>query len=366
MRIIPWWDPQLTGHEAEHIKRVLDANYINDGDVTTEFERAIAAVVGAEHAVAVPSGTMAITAALLAVGVRPGDEVIVPDVTFIATANAATLIGAKAVLVDVDRVQLTVDPDAVERAITPRTKAVVPVHVSGRGAAMEPLCRLAAKHGIEIVEDAAEALCSTHQGRALGTWGRAGCLSFSPNKAITTGQGGVVLTNEAAIADRLRELKDQGRPRKGTGGDDLHPSLGFNFKVTNLQAAVGLAQLGALQDRLQRQRRLYAIYKSEMSNLDGLTLPGFDIAGGEQPLWTDALVEDRNALDDRLRSKGMHCRRFWFPLHTQGPYQSSDRDFPNSTYCSARALWLPSAYTLTDQDAFDVCAEIHAWARERS
>lgn len=361
-RSIPWWSPQLTGLESENIARVLEANYLNDGDVTADFERAVASFVGCNYAVAVPSGTLAITAALLAVGVRPGDEVVVPDITFIATANAASLIGAVPVLVDVDRETLTIDPAAVERSLTGKTKAIVPVHVSGRGANMERLSAISAEHGVPVVEDAAEALGSVRKGRALGTWGAAGALSFSPNKTITTGQGGVVITNDRALAQRIRELKDQGRPERGTGGDDLHPSLGFNFKLTNLQAAVGLAQMTALSARLSRQRRIFEIYEAELSDVSTLRLPGFDIAGGEQPLWTDALVDDRNGMDEHLRSRNMHCRRFWYPLHSHGPYKRPDEPFVNSTYCSAHALWLPSAFTLSDEDVHDVCTEIKEWA----
>lgn len=359
---IPWWTPQMTGNELERIRQVLESNYLNEGEVTAEFERRIAERTGAAHAVAVTSGTIAIFAALAAAGVEKGDEVIVPDLTFIATANAVTLTGATPVLVDIDPRTLTLDPAKAEAALGPRTKAIVPVHVSGRGADMGRLCALAARHGLVVVEDAAEAFVSRRAGRALGTIGHAGCLSFSPNKSITTGQGGMVLTDDAALAGRVRELKDQGRPARGTGGDDLHPSLGFNFKLTNLQSAVGLAQLEALDARLERQRSIYRRYAERLAGAPGIVLPGFDLDDGETPLWTDALIERRDALDRYLSERGMGCRRFWLPIHTQAPYRSAEADLPNSVLAGARAIWLPSAFTLSDADVDAVCDAILAFA----
>ena len=185
----------------------------------------------------------------MALGIEPGDEVIVPDLTFIATANAARLAGAAVVLVDVDPHRLTLSPQAVEAAITPRTRAVVPVDVNGRGADYVALERICRDRGLVMVCDAAEALGSRYDGKPLGSYGDAACFSFSPNKTLTTGQGGMIVTKSASMADRLYELKDQGRRVRGSGGDDLHPVMGFNFKFTDLQAAVGLAQLEAFDAR---------------------------------------------------------------------------------------------------------------------
>jgi len=246
---IPWWHPVIGDEERAAVLRVLDTNYLNEGDVTTTFEQQAAALFGARHAVATTSGTSAIFLALAALGIGHGDEVIVPDVTFIATANAVVLTGATPILVDVDPATLNINPAAIEPMLTPRTRAIVPVHVSGRAAAMDDILSLAGQHGVAVVEDAAEALLSHHQGRCLGTFGIAGCFSFSPNKTITTGQGGLVVTDDDALMVRLRELKDHGRPVRGTGGNDVHATLGFNFKLTNLQAAVGVAQLPKLATR---------------------------------------------------------------------------------------------------------------------
>ena len=172
---------------------------------------------------------------------------------------------------------------------------------------------------------------------------------------ITTGQGGVIVTNDESIFHRLRELKDQGRPVRGTGGADVHDSIGFNFKLTNLQAAVGLGQLEKLHPRMERVRRTYSIYREELSATKGLRILPFNIEAGEQPQWIDALAERRDQLDDFLAKNGVGCRRFWFPLHTQKPYLRGDADFPDSTQLGKKAIWLPSAFQLTDDDVRNVC-----------
>jgi len=355
---IPWWSPKMVGTELPLVKGVLESNYINDGDVTQEFEQGIAKLVGAKHGIAVTSGTTAIYLSLVALGVGHGDEVIVPDITFIATANAAVMAGATVVLVDVEPETLNMSVSALEAAITSKTKAVVPVHVSGRGADMETILRICAERDIGVVEDAAEALCSKHKNRGLGTFGRTGCFSFSPNKTITTGQGGVIVTDDDELAQRLRQLKDQGRPVRGTGGEDEHPALGFNFKLTNIQAAVGLGQLEKLTERLDRIRNTYEIYRDQLAEIDGIRILPFNIENGEQPQWVDALAERRDDLDAFLAKNGAGCRRFWFPLHTQKPYRCPDDAFPNSTRLSKKALWLPSAFQLRDGDVMEVCGLI--------
>src|SRR5262249_33897830 len=204
---------------------------------------------------------------------------------------------------------------------------------------------------------------SRHNGRHLGTFGQTGCFSFSPNKVITTGQGGVIVTNDEAIFHRLRELKDQGRPVRGTGGADTHNSIGFNFKLTNLQAAVGLGQLEKLGARMERLRHTYSIYRDELAGTNGIRILPFNIKAGEQPQWIDALAERRDELDASLAKNGAGCRRFWFPLHTQKPYRLDDADFPISTRLGKEAIWLPSAFQMTDVDVRTVCRWISQFYR---
>lgn len=354
-RSISWWSPEMTGNELPLIKKVIESNFLNDGEVTDQFAETIAKLVGARFGVGVTSGTAAIYLSLMALDVGHGDEVIVPDITFVATANAVWMTGAVPVLADVAAETLNLDVKAMEAAITSRTKAVVPVHVSGRAADIEKIVTIARSHGIAVVEDAAEGFCSRFKNRCLGTFGQTGCFSFSPAKMITTGQGGAIVTNDEAIFHRLRELKDQGRPVRGTGGDDVHDSIGFNFKLTNLQAAVGLGQLEKLKTRMERVRRTYSIYRDELDGVSGIRILPFNIESGEQPQWVDALAERRDELDNFLAKNGAGCRRFWFPLHTQKPYLRDEKHFPVSTKVGKQAIWLPSAFQMTDDNVRSVC-----------
>jgi perosamine synthetase len=351
----PWWSPQIEQEEFSLVAEVLRSNYINDGPVTEKFENEIARRLGVKHAVAVTSGTTALYLSLKALGIGHGDEVIVPDVTFIATANAVTMAGAKVILADVDPRTLALSPEACERALTPRTRAIMPVHVSGRAGTITEILKLAGSRELPVVEDAAEALCSKHQGKFLGTLGRTGCFSFSPNKTITTGQGGMIVTDDGELYLRLRKLKDQGRPVRGTGGADVHESVGFNFKFTNLQAAVGLGQLNCLHARLERQKRIYDIYREELAGVRQVALMEVNTAADECPQWTDALVERRDELQKFFDDRRIGYRTFWFPLHTQAPYRLPDDLFPNSTRLWSRAIWLASAFQLTDDDVRFVC-----------
>jgi len=359
---IDWWKPVLGSREKELVCEVIDSNFPNDGEYTTVFERRIADLCAVPYAVAVTSGTAAIFLGLVACGVGPDDEVLVPDITFVATANAVKLAGAKPVLVDVDPDDFCMDPACAEAAITNRTKAILPVHVSGRAAPMPALQELARKHGLRIVEDAAAALGSRAYGAALGTFGDVGCFSFTATKTITTGQGGMVITKDAFLHQRLRELKDQGRPVRGTGGADEHLSVGYNFKLTNLQAAMGLAQLEELPARLDHLRRLYTLYREELARTPRIQVLDFDLEAGESPQWIDAIVDDRDSLHNYLLAHDVYTRKYWYPVHRQPPYKCGDESFSNSTRVSYRALWLPSALTLTADDVHYVCGLIDSWA----
>lgn len=350
----PFWSPQVGTSEYGLVNSVLRSNYLNDGELTTKFESRTASLLGCRHVVAVTSGTAALYLSLKALGIGAGDEVIVPDVTFVATANAVTMAGATPVLADVDAKTLTLDPDAVARAVTPRTAGIIPVHVSGRAARLTAILGLAERHGLHVIEDAAEAMTSrATTGRYLGTIAKIGCFSLSPNKTITTGQGGLIATNDARIASRLRELKDQGRASRGTGGADDHPVVGFNFKFTDLQAAVGLGQLDLLPQRIDRLRAIYRRYQSNLAAIEGIELYGF--RDGEVPQWIDARCDRRDELVRYLAQFGAQCRPFWHPLHTQAPYRRATDAFPVAGELGPQSFWLPSSFTMSDSDVDQIC-----------
>jgi perosamine synthetase len=353
---IPWWQPHIEKEDYVFVKSALDANYVNEGPLVARFEERIRKIAGAKYAIATNNCTIAIFLALKAAGVRRGDEVLVPDITFIATANAVDLLGATPVLVDVDPMTLTISPLAIERSITKRTRAIVPVHVTGRGADMKRILSIAKKHGLVVIEDAAEALCSKQEGKQLGLFGDAGCFSFSPNKTISTGQGGVIVTNDERIYLALKPLKDQGRPVRGTGGNDIHDTIGYNLKMTDLQAAVGLGQLVHLKDRVARMKRNYSLYAKGLKGVGDIRV--YPSSRGEVPQWTDIETEHRDELERFLRERNIDCRPYWYPIHRQKAYKQSDKRFPNATRMSPRSLWLSSAFTLSDKDVERVIAEI--------
>lgn len=288
----------MTGGELARLSRVITSNYLNDGPVVKEFEQALAKRIGVEQVICTTSGTAAITLAVMASGEK---RYCVPDITFIATANAVRLAGAK----------MTIGQNE-----TP----MVMVHVSGH--------RAIGYRG--HIEDSCEAF-------PMAPDTLMACYSFSPNKIITTGQGGAVATNDARLALRIRALKDQGRAATGTGGDDEHPTVGFNFKMTDLQAAVGLAQLADLDRRIERRREIQAMYEA--------ALPVIPFRPDEVPLWTDMEHPDREAIIARVEAAGYGCRRFWKPLSQQPPYLD-----PTMKTDTSKMFWLPSSFTLTNDD----------------
>jgi perosamine synthetase len=346
---IAWWIPQIGKNEYAYIQEVLEKSYPNEGYLTKQFEDKICELLNCKYAVTTTSGTTALFLALKALGIGHGDQVLVPNITFIATANAVKMAGAEPVLVDVDKTTANICTESLEKAITPQTKAVIPVHVSGRGADMETINALAKQYNLYVVEDAAEAFMSKHKGHYLGTWSDAGCFSFSPHKIITTGQGGVVVTNNEAIYKQLILLKDHGRPVKGTGGDDTHHCVGYNLKFTNLQAAVGLGQLELLNERIEHLTSTYKIYKNLLQEVPHVTLFDFDIENGEVPLWTDGIFNQRNDLQTVFKKAGIDARNYWHPLNTQPPY-FTEKKFPISSMISPHSLWLPSNFTLTTKE----------------
>jgi perosamine synthetase len=353
---IPWFGPEIGLDERHRVAAVLESGYINDGAVTRELEAVIAARVHAKYCVAVTSGTAALALALMALGIGPGDEVIVPDLTFIATANAVRLAGAKVRLVDVTPPRLTIDVVEVEKAIGPNTRAIVPVDVNGRSCAYGPLEALCKAYDLAMVCDSAEAFGSGCFGRFLGTFGDAGVFSFSANKTVSSGQGGCVVTNREDVYGRLRELKDQGRRQGGSGGDDLHPANGYNFKLTNVQAAIALGQLSRLDVRLLHFCNRERWYREELGDVPGLSF--LSPRPGEIPQWTDVFTPRRLEVRAALKENGIGYRAFWFPLHKQLPYEAPDAGFEDAISASQQGLWLPSNFSLTRDNVREVAQVI--------
>lgn len=357
---LPVAEPSLTGRELEYVTDCIATNWISSkGKYVDRFEAEFAKFCQTRFAISTSNGTTALHLALVGLGLGPGDEVIVPDLTFIATANAVTYCGAKPVLVDVDPATWTISPEAVEAAVTARTRGIIPVHLYGHPAEMDALGRIAERHGLFLLEDCAEALGAGYRGRTVGGIGTAGCFSFYGNKTLTTGEGGMVVTNDEALARRLRMFRDHGMSPERRY---VHPLVGFNYRLTNLQAAVGVAQLERIEEISAHKRRLDAAYRRSLSRIRGITLsPRADWA--DPVCWLfSVLVEEgfgrsRDQVLEALEEREIGCRPLFHPLHRQPPYLQSG-SFPSSDDLAARGLSLPSAVTLPDRAIENVCAVI--------
>lgn len=360
--MIPLFELCIGADEKREVMASLDANWITEAARTREFEHAFAQYVGAAHATAVTSGTVAIAVALMALDIGRGDEVIVPDLTMAGTINGVILAGATPVFADVQAATGGLGAADVERHITARTRAVIAVHLNGRPADVAGLSRVCADAGLTLIEDAAQAIGCTLDGRSLGTFGRVGCFSLATTKTITTGQGGVVVTSDPEIHDRLSRAKDHGRLDRSR---DYHEAIGFNFKFTDLQAAIGVAQLRSIEARVAQKRALYRRYALALENTPGVTLLEADLTA-VTPWLVDIYVDEPAALMQDLYARGVGSRRLYPPLHTQPCYRELSTDtFPVTEQLSARGLWLPSSLTLSDEQIDQVCAAVRACLQDR-
>jgi perosamine synthetase len=356
---LPQMEPVFDEDDVQEVAACVRSTWVTEAHRTAAFEQAVADYVGARYAVAVPSCTVALALSLMSLGVGAGDQVIVPDLTFIATANAVDLAGATPVPVDIEPVTLGLDLDALARAITPQTRAVIPVWFNGRAPDMPAILRTARAHGLGIVEDAAAALGSRCNGRHAGTFGDLGCFSFNTTKIVTTGTGGIVVTDDPELHERVERLKNHGRLDRR----DYHPAVGFNFYFSDLLAALGLAQMRKLPARVAWKRALCQWYHDR---LDGI--PGIDLLplSDEACLWyPDIFIDDPAALKGFLDSSGIQTRLFFPPIHTQPCYPAVDHAH-HSTEISRRGLWLPAAPYLDEVTVDHVCQAVVEGVRSAS
>jgi perosamine synthetase len=360
---IPVSNPALLGNEKLYVNQCLDTTWISSlGEYIERFERAMAELCGmeAESAVSCCNGTVALHLALLGLGIGPGDEVLVPSLTYIATANAVRYCGAEPVFVDSDRRTWNLDPADLVRKITPRAKAVIPVHLYGKPAAMDEIGRIAGEHNLAVVEDAAEAIGASYRGRPAGALGDVAAFSFFGNKIITCGEGGLVLARDPALARTIRQLKGQGQDFERRY---WFPVIGYNYRMTNIQAALGLAQLEKIGDHLAARDEIEAWYRAELGGHPGLVLPARD--DGERSvnwLFSVVLRSDTPGLRDRamsdLRAAGIDSRPFFYPSHTQPPYAGAPADCPEAEWLAERGVSLPTWVGMTRQHVARVASAL--------
>lgn len=369
---IPVAQPDLSGNEKKYLLNCLSSSWISSkGKFINNFEESFAKFIGSKFAISTSNGTTALHLAVAALGIGKGDEVIVPDLTFIASANVVSYTGAKPVLVDVDRQTWNIDPDKIEQSISKRTKAILVVHLYGYPANMNKTIPLAKKHNLFVIEDAAEAhgaeirMRLRHLGggrmdsrpkgggiwRKVGSIGDVGCFSFYGNKIITTGEGGIVVTNNRKLAEKIRILRDHGQtPTRRY----YHEVIGFNYRMTNLQAAIGCAQLERIEEFIERKRKIARLYNSHLKNIPGITLPP-GTPWAKSVYWLYSILinkpypKGRDQLIELLLKENIESRPFFYPLHQLPPYKQKG-NFPNANFLSKSGISLPSSCTLTDEE----------------
>jgi perosamine synthetase len=365
--MIPVCEPVLDGNEQRYVQDCLRTNWISSmGKYITAFEEQFAAYCGARHGIACSSGTAAIHLAFAALGIGRGDEVIIPSFTLIVSANMVILSGAKPVLVDVDRRSWCIDPARIEEKITDRTKAIMPVHMYGHPCDMDRIGEIAQRHRLSVVEDAAEAHGAEYRGRKLGAIGDAGCFSFYSNKNLTTGEGGMVVTNDDRLAAKCRLLRNQGfeEPRF------VHQVVGFNYRMTNIQAAIGVAQCERIEQKVERKREIGRIYTNLLEAESDIMLP-HEEPWAKNVYWMYGIVvrdefgKSKDLVMKELREKGVETRSFFCPMHLQPVFRGADPRYPDisgaypvSEDLWRRGLYLPSGLGITKEQQEEVVAKL--------
>jgi len=358
--------PDITETEIKAVVDVLSTPNLSLGPKLPEFEQAFCDYMGMKRAVAVNSGTSALHLLMIAAGIGPGDEVITTPFTFIATSNCIMMVGAKPVFVDIDRSTLNIDPSGIEQVITPRTKAIIPVDAFGSPADMDKVQHIATKHRLFNLEDSCEAIGSTLNGRLAGTFGDASAFAFYPNKQMTTGEGGIILTNDERLADMCVSLRNQGRSPQG--GWLAHERLGYNFRLSDINCALGIVQLSRMSE-IKAKRRQVARWYQEILADDPRVIAPSEPAGCNVN-WFVFVIQlagergrkIRNKVMDDLRSRGIQVNNYFVPVHLQPfmveKYGYRNGDFPVTEAVAESTIALPFYNNLAKDQVAEVCREL--------
>jgi perosamine synthetase len=363
---IPLSSPDITEPEIEAVVATLRSPHLSLGPRLAEFEAAFTRLTGVEHAVAVSSGTAGLHLAMLALGLSPGDEVIVPSFTFIAAANAIRYVGATPVFVDIDPITLNLSPVVVEQAITRRTRAIVAVHTFGIPADMPNLIAIAKRHNLALIEDACEALGATIHTtsgtRPVGGFGDIAVFAFYPNKQITTGEGGVIVTHSAELAAHMRSLRNQGRSSSDTWFQ--HTELGYNYRLSDIACTLGIGQMKRLPEILARREQIAHHYHRELASVTGLILPPQEIRNARIS-WFVYVVRlseafapsDRDLILQDMEQAGIGCGRYFAPIHLQPAYADllQSASLPVTEFVAARTIALPFFNRIDESQIATVC-----------
>ncbi len=361
---IPVYEPVLKGNEWNYLKECIKTNWISSkGKFIEQFEASFANYNNVAYALTTSNGTTALHLALISLGIKKGDEVIVPDLTFAASINSILYCGAKPILVDIERDTFNIDTHLIEQKITSVTKAIMPVHLYGNPCNMDDIIKIANKYKLFVIEDSAEAFGSEYKSKKVGTFGDSGCFSFYGNKTITTGEGGMIVYKDKKLYEKAKILRDHGMdPQKPY----WHQHVGYNYRMTNMQAAIGLAQLERANNIISRKIEIANVYKEHLCDIDGIHFPFVD-KNNLNTYWLVSIVLDsklkinRDELQKGLFNFGIDSRPFFYPIHIMPPYHNlfdKRESFPNSSFISAHGLSLPSSVNLTNNKIKYICQKI--------
>lgn len=356
---LPVSRPSITKKEIEYVTAAIASGWVSSlGEYITAFEEKFAEFCGSKYALTCSNGTTALHLALVSLGVKAGDEVIIPDLTFVATANAVKYIGAVPVLVDIDADTLCIDPAAIEAAITDKTRAIIPVHLYGHPANMPAIMEIAGRHGLLVVEDAAEAHGADVNGKKVGAWGDCACFSFYGNKVITSGEGGMITTDDEALYRHAKYLRDHAMsPTKRY----WHTEVGFNYRMTNLQAALGLAQLERIDEILAKKQGIFSWYETFLAGVPGISL-NRTAPWAKNVYWMIIMEIDgadeasRDTFMQKLREYDVDSRPYFYPLSDMSDYPGTDTPVTHRVY--KMGVNLPSYFDMEKRDVERVCAAV--------
>jgi len=356
MDFIPQIEPWIDHEELEQLTRVVDSTYVTEHKLTEEFEDLIKKLTGSTYAVSITNGTAALYCCLKALGIGEGDEVIVPNLTFIATSNAVIMAGATPVFCEVEPSTLCINPECVWHLVTPRTKAIMPVHLYGQACKIDDIVDIANKFDLRVIEDAAQGVGVKFNDQHVGTFGEMGILSFYGNKTLTCGEGGIVLTDNKKLRDEVYRLKNHGRLTKGVF---KHDSIGFNFSFTEMQAAIGISQLNKLERIINKKNQIREKYIKDLSPISSTLRPIHPLPNCSPVWWfTSFLTERKKDLQEYLKQKNIQTRDFFTPLHQQPCYSYAGTPFSISEKLYQEGISLPSAYNLNLKQQDYIISEI--------
>lgn len=362
--MIPLCVPEIKGNEWKYIKDCLDTNWVSSvGSYVDKFENDFAGYIGSKKAVVTMNGTAAIELALRTLGIGAGDEVIVSSLTFISPVNTIKYVGAEPVFVDACRDTWVMDADKIEELITPKTKAILPVHIYGHPADMSKIMKIANKHNLYVIEDATESLGSLYNDKAVGTTAHIGCYSFNGNKLITTGAGGMLVTNDEELGKRAKYLSTQTKTVLDNGAF-YHDEVGYNFRMPNIVAAMGCAQLECIDEYIEIKRKNAKLYNELLKDVKGVTLP-VEKENVKNVNWLySAVIEDdypltRDELIFKLKDNGIQSRPFFMPIHHMPPYKDCRHgDMSITDELAEKGINLPSSVGLKKEEIEIICRQI--------